>query len=421
MTRQDPPGPPKLEQENRRLRALVEMSRALADPESALTEKLDFCAATLARITGAERASIMLVEGGELVVRAATNPEVLGMASGLAEETISTEVVRTGQPFYARDLGQSPAAGLSRQGDRSSYRTGSVISLPLWDGGKVVGVLNLSDKAEMAFFPEEDLDLAREMAGQLSRQVHFSALHSRLDQAFRELKSAQESKDDLMHLIFHDMKAPITGAKEVLTFLTGQDRAAPGEREKLLGLARSELELLWRRISNLLDLNRMDGGAFPLNQSPFDLGQLAGEVIGRLEVIGLVREVKVELFAEDGPEAVLDEDLVERMLANLLTNAMRVSSPEEGGGGLVKVRVEFDGPRALISVTDTGPGVDPALGRGVFERFVRGGSGRGGSGLGLYFCRRAAWMMGGEVEYQNLDGGGARFWLDLPVAGTAKD
>ena len=421
MTKQDGTDLKKLEMENRRLKALVDMSRALADSHSELSDKLDFCVSTLAGITEAEKASIMLVEGDELVVRAATGKCLLGMASKLSDQTISTQVVRSGEPFYARDLEQSGAAGLSRQGDRSSYRTGSVISLPLWEGGRAVGVLNLSDKAGHEFFAEEDLDLARDLAGQLSRQVYFSAMHSRLDQAFRDLKSAQRSKDDLMHLIFHDMKAPVTGAKEMLTLLAGQDDAGPEERDRLLGLAQSELELLWRRISNLLDLNRMDGGAYKPNPLPLDLGQMLREVLARLEVISRVNRVEVAFSAEDGPEAVLDEDLVERMMANLLANALRVSAPEEGGGGQVRVELSFLDGRALVSVIDSGPGVEPSLGQGVFERFTQGGKARGSSGLGLYFCRRAAWMMGGEVGFENLDKGGARFWLDLPVAGFTQE
>ncbi|MBI4800154.1 MAG: HAMP domain-containing histidine kinase [Desulfarculus sp.] len=404
-----------LSKENQRLQALVDLGNLLADPVLDLERKLQHCTRELARLAAAESASIMLVEGQELVVRAATNQRIIGLATPLSDRTISTQVVSTGQPVHLTDVGKSDFAQVRREGDRSSYRTKSLISLPLLEEGQPVGVLNLSDKAGAAAFGQDDLTLAQSIASQLSRLINFSALHSRLGEAYQDLSRAQRAKDDLMYMIFHDMKAPVTGVKEVLKLLGPGHDLSPEERTQYLALAESDLELLWRRITNLLDLNRMDADQLPQNPTPLDLAALVRESLARLAAVARVRQVDLELKVESEPEVMADEDLVERILVNLVFNALKFSSPEEGGGGLVSLRVTAGGGQARVEVLDSGPGVDPQLGDEVFERYTQGRATRGSSGLGLYFCRRAARLLGGEVAFINLEQGGCCFSLTLPL------
>ena len=404
-----------LVQENQRLSALVELGNLLADPVLALEGKLQHCALVLASLAQAERASIMLLEGEELVVRAATNPGIIGLATPLGQSSISTQVVQSGQPIYLTDVGSSDYAQVRREGDRSTYRTQSLISLPLREDGRSVGVLNLSDKVGAATFDQNDLDLAQAIASQVSRLINFSALHSRLTLAYEELSRAQRAKDDLMYMIFHDMKAPVTGVEEVLELLGPGHDLSPEEHAQYLTLAESDLELLWRRITNLLDLNRMDSDQLPLNPTPIKLSALLRESLARLAAVAQVREVELELKVEDEAEVLADEDLVERILVNLVFNALKFSSPEEGGGGQVRVAVAADRGQVWVEVIDSGPGVDPHLGEDIFERYTQGHATRGSSGLGLYFCRRAARLLGGEVSYRDLEQGGSAFRLTLPL------
>jgi signal transduction histidine kinase len=277
-------------------------------------------------------------------------------------------------------------------------------------------VLNLADKAEGQSFTPADLELARDMAGQVAGLVHFSVLHSRLLAAHQRLRAEQREKDDLLHLIIHDLKAPLTAAREALGLLGPAGGLDEAERGQFLALAEADLELLWRRITNLLDLQRMDQERLPVQPAPLRLAAIAQEAAARLAPTARVRGVELTLALGDDPEVIADEDLVERVVVNLLFNALKVSSPEEGGGGRVALRVALAKAGALVEVVDSGPGVDPALGERIFERHVQGAPRRGSSGLGLYFCRRAAALMGGAVAYVNPPQGGARFTLTLPTA-----
>lgn len=266
-------------------------------------------------------------------------------------------------------------------------------------------MLNLSDKAGAPAFGQDDLALAQTIASQLSR----------LSEAYQELSRAQRAKDDLMFMIFHDMKALVTGVKEVLKFLGPGHDLSPEERTQYLALAESDLELLWWRITNLLDLNRMDADQLPQNPTPLNMAALVRESLGRLAAVARVREVELELEAQGQPEVLADEDLVERIVVNLVFNALKFSSPEEGGGGLVSLTVTSDQDRALVQVVDSGPSVEGELGEDIFERYTQGQVTQGNSGIGLYFCRRAARLLGGDVTYENLASGGCRFTLYLPL------
>lgn len=408
----------KLEAENKRLRTLFKLSHTLARPEIDLAERLRQCVRELAKLAKAEKCSLMLAENGHLEVKAATNNGVVGMNIPLEQMAVSTEVVRSGKAIFLTDIADSPFASVARSTDDSTYRTGSVISLPLKDEGVVVGVLNLSDKVGQAQFNQEDLDIAAALADQISTLVNFSALHSRLDQAYQDLAETQRAKQELMHMIFHDMKAPLTAVKEALGLISRSQDLSPAERERFMALAELDAELLWRRVTNLMDLNRMESGEMPVRPQPLSLAALADETITRLSVIADSNAVSFKLALDAQPEIMADEDLTERILANLLINAVKFSSPQAGGGGHVELRLGVDGDFALIEVSDDGPGVDPELGQEMFERYAHGRH-KGSSGLGLYFCRRAAWLMGGEVVYRNRPGGGASFTISLPLEGAA--
>lgn len=404
---------PELWEENIRLRSMVDLGRVLANPGEPLDSKLAQCVQALARLTQAESCSLMLVENDELVVRAANQPDLVGLTTPLEQDSIATEVVRSGQAVYAKEVRESGFAQVSRQGGKRSYRTGSLISLPLMVGGQVVGVLNLADKAGEPCFSSQDAETAQGIAQEVSRLVNFSALHSRLQTAYKDLAEAQQAKDDLMHMIFHDMKAPIAAVKEVLALLDPAFGLEPHEKSQYLALAREDLELLWRRTSNLLDLKRMETGQYPLSILPLNLADLAREAVDRLAPLSGSHGVQLTCDAKAEPRVLADEDLVERILSNLLINAAK----HAGAGseaGRVNLAVSIDDGCARVEVFDNGPGVDPALGETIFERYVSDGAKQGSTGLGLYFCRRAAELLGGKVGYNNSPHG-AVFHLDLPL------
>lgn len=404
-----------LEDENRKLKGLLELSRILARADIALDQRLQELVTALSRLAKAEKCSLMLLEEGRLEVRAATNRGVVGMNMPVEQMAVSTEVLRSGRAICLRDIAASSFAAVGRHGDSSSYRTGSFMCLPLNDEGLTIGVLNLSDKRGQDHFDDQDLFMAQAIADQVAVLVSFSAMHQRLDLAYQDLRRSQRAKEELMRMLFHDMKAPLSALREALRLLSSE-RLAPDERARCLALAELDTEQLWRRVSNLLDLGRMEDGQMPLRPGPVRPAQLAGEVLSSLSSVAGFYGVETGLELRADPEISTDEDLVERILLNLIVNALRFSSPENGGGGRVSVRVDVDAHNVLIEVEDAGPGVDPELGQEIFDRYRHGRSDKDSSGLGLYFCQRAAWLMGGEIAFRNT-AAGANFVVSLPLEG----
>jgi signal transduction histidine kinase len=346
-------------------------------------------------------------------VAAATDSRLVGISTPLEQETISTRVLRSKEPVYTKNVAQSDFAAQSRQGDKSHYRTGSLICAPLLDNEEAVGVLNLSDKKNAPHFDALDLDLAQRVAAQITRQVLFSAMHSKLDAAYREINQAQQAKEDLMYMVIHDMKAPVTGVREVLRLLNPDKGLPLEERLTYLTLAENDLEQLWRRITNLLDLGKMDANQLPLNHTSIDLNDLLSEISERMSAVCSVNQVMLSVEKSEPLRVWVDEDLAERIIVNLLMNAIIFSSPEEGGQGEVRASLKKEGRQVVLEVADTGPGVDPKLGESIFERYAQGRITKGSTGIGLYFSRRAAWLLGGEVNYENHPDGGAVFKLNL--------
>lgn len=403
-------------EENRRLRAMVELSGTLADSRLRLEAKLQACVETLARMAGAEQASLMMVEGEDLVVRAATNPDIVGLGTPLSQSSISTDVVSSGRGVHLKDVATSDYASARRHGDRSTYRTNSLICLPLCDAGQTAGVLNLSDKMGADAFDRHDFELAGSIAEQVSSLVYFSALHSKLVGAFNQLDGATKVKDDLMFLIFHGMCTPLGVAREMVQQLMSEPEDVEDQR-RCLDVAAGELELLWRRITNMMDLGRMDAAGAKVETKALGIGATARAARGALAAMARAKGVKVWLEASGDPKVKAESKLAERITANLLLNALAASAPEAGGRGEVFMVVVVEDQRSRIDVIDSGGGIDDEKAAHLFSRRPHGGMAERGVGVGLYFSRRAARMMGGDVTWQNLPQGGARFSLSLPSVG----
>jgi signal transduction histidine kinase len=126
-------------------------------------------------------------------------------------------------------------------------------------------------------------------------------------------------------------------------------------------------------------------------------------------------QIDLQVEADDAP-VVVDVDRIQQVLTNLLDNAAKVSPPD----GRVHVRLWREGERAIVSVTDQGPGLAPDLRDRIFEKFVRGReTGVTGTGLGLYISRQILTAHGGDISADPGPDGGACFAFELPIAPAA--
>lgn len=225
-------------------------------------------------------------------------------------------------------------------------------------------------------------------------------------------------KTDFVSNVSHELKTPLTSIKLFSELLSGSEEIDLEKSRNYSGIIHKEAARLSRLINRLLDFSRLDRDELPLKSEPVDLVKLVEESVATFEMqlSPEALHVKIEACGEDSVVVSGDEDALEQVLLNLLANAEKYAS--EGGEIHVNVGMPIHG-RAVIKVSDRGPGIPRALREKVFEKFYRIDesmhSGIDGSGIGLALCRQLVEKHGGEIRCEPRDGGGSTFIVELPL------
>jgi two-component system, OmpR family, sensor histidine kinase KdpD len=223
---------------------------------------------------------------------------------------------------------------------------------------------------------------------------------------------ADRGRAALLAAVSHDLRAPLAAAKAAVTGLRSRDiRLTDDDREELLATAEESLDLLARLAASLLDVSRLRAGALAIFPRPADLGEIVADV---LDGLGPQPRAVLADIPSGLEEVMADPAITERVIANLVGNALRYSpavSPP-----LVTARTVGD--RVELRVVDHGPGIPEADRERVFLPFHRLGDpgSRAGVGLGLVVARGLTEAMGGTVEPEETPGGGLTMVISLPAA-----
>jgi signal transduction histidine kinase len=241
-----------------------------------------------------------------------------------------------------------------------------------------------------------------------------------LDASRTEREQVMQSQRDFVADASHELRTPLTSILANLELLEAsllRERGSLSDDEDaaMVDSALRSSKRMSRLVSDLLLLARADAGR-TAPRSECDLVELARNAVEELRPIAGDREIALD----KGGDVLVpgNPDELHRMISNLLDNAIR-HTPAASRIGIV---VEAVGDRARLVVSDDGPGLPEGLEQQVFERFVRGSgpadrSPDGGAGLGLAIVRAVATSHGGSVVAGRTDSGGARFEIDLPLAG----
>ena len=226
------------------------------------------------------------------------------------------------------------------------------------------------------------------------------------------IAEADKLRTALLRAVSHDLRTPLASAKAAVQGLRIPDVVFDErDRQELLATADESLDLLTRLVENLLDMSRLQAGALgvhPQSTSVAEVIPLAFDELGRT-----ANAVQIRL-ADDLPEAMADPALLQRILANLLSNALKYSSPDSPP----TVAASAHADRVHIRVIDHGPGLAADERDRVFLPFQRSGDTHGppGIGLGLALSRGLAEAMGGSLEAEDTPGGGLTMDLALITA-----
>jgi len=251
----------------------------------------------------------------------------------------------------------------------------------------------------------------------ISTGDEIEALAHNFEKMAQALKKLEEIKQDLTRMIIHDLKSPLSGIMGSLDYLeSGLLGEMSADQKKIVTLARKSSESMLEMIQNLLDVAKMEEGKLELKKEEFDLAALARERIQQFETLVKNEQKTLETdFADGIPRISAERHLIERVLNNLISNAIHHTS---AGGNIVIGIKKLEG-FVEASVSDNGAGIPPEYLDKIFEKFVqverRKAQLRTGAGLGLTFCRMVIETHGGRIRVESELNKGSSFIFTLPA------
>jgi signal transduction histidine kinase len=239
-----------------------------------------------------------------------------------------------------------------------------------------------------------------------------------LAQANAELKAAETLRDDLTDMIVHDLRTPLTTLNLSLDLLerTLQDESKAAQRQRFVQSANRSAANLLQLVNQLLDLAQLEAGQLRLNPSENSLVELLREKAAVFQPQILASQKHLTLALPDNlPPVALDAGLIDRVLDNLLSNALKYTE----AGGQITLRAQQAGSKLIVAVADDGEGIEQAQADHIFDKFyqvrdVDGKPLRRGTGLGLSFCKMVVEAHNGRIWVESQPGEGSTFYFTLP-------
>ena len=343
---------------------------------------------------------------------------------------IALSVARSGQPIVTTD-----AMADERFRERQSVmelNIRSALCVPLVDrAGAVMGVIYVDMRASIVTFTREDQEFLMAFANYASIAVENAVLFAeaaekaRAEEELRQARTREEMKSDLIAIVSHDVRTPLTSIKSYAEILADDmDTLPPEQRRRFLEIINREADRLSRLVTNYLDLQKIEAGMMRLVVEPLAVNGLVEESVEAFA--GAALEKRIALRPDLAPSLPLvrgDRDRLLQVLANLLSNAVKFTP--EGGEVTVLARpvAMADGGEGVeIEVRDTGDGIPLDRIDNLFRRFAQVGEARGearrGTGLGLVFSREIVELHGGRIAVCSTPGSGSAFRVVLPVDGA---
>jgi signal transduction histidine kinase len=294
-----------------------------------------------------------------------------------------------------------------------SLQPRSFIMLPLVAHGAALGVLTLVFAESGRRYGPQDVEVARDLA----RRAAVAVDNARL---FAQLQLADRRKDEFLAMLAHELRnplAPISTAAQLLR-LSARDPQVVCQSSEIISRQIAHMTDL---VDDLLDVSRVTRGLIRVDRAKLDLRDTVAAAVEQVNAALLRRSQRLEQDVADEPLCVEgDAARLVQVLSNLLTNASKYTPPD----GRISLRAWAEDGQVLVSVSDTGCGIEPALLPHVFELFTQGrrtpDRTQGGLGIGLALVCSIVRLHDGQIDaYSDGPGRGSRFVLRLPRVESA--
>jgi signal transduction histidine kinase len=253
----------------------------------------------------------------------------------------------------------------------------------------------------------------------LHKEMSGSDEIAQLDHVFHEmseaLADASRRKQELMSMVTHDLRTPLTSIQATLTlFAEGvMGELNPKAKQKIELAERNVLRLI-QLINDLLDIEKLEAGMMQVARRETDLDSILRRAVDSVQALADQNTVKIDVSSTN-LAVFADEDRLVQVLVNLLSNALKYSPPES----TITVGHQVAGRDVEITVQDQGPGIPIDFQKKIFERFQQVDPGdekaRKGTGLGLPICKALIEAHAGSIGVRSEVGCGSTFWLRIPL------
>ena len=260
---------------------------------------------------------------------------------------------------------------------------------------------------------DEDIETMHQLAGFLISEIELRLLARHFQGNFLHLRQLELERDELVHMLVHDLRNPLSSIISALEMIEDADTLA--EARNYRRYASIGATSLLAMVNDILDVSKSEAGRLCLDIAPLAPRELIDLACSLVRQMSIDSGVSLQIDADpDLPIFDGDKEKLRRVLVNLVSNAIQ-HTPH---GGHITVSARLVADRLVFSVADTGRGIPADAFSQIFEKFGKSPNrpcGRISSGLGLHFCKMTIEAHGGHIGIESELGKGTTFLLDLPL------
>ena len=235
----------------------------------------------------------------------------------------------------------------------------------------------------------------------------------KIETAYKKLQELEALRDNLVHMVVHDMRTPLSLMNGHLELLKMRSNLNSQGQQHLDAVNRACAGLI-EMVSTVLDVSRFDENEMPLEMEELDIVSLAKETAAPYQALDFGAKIVFE-SSLDSLQMNCDQNIIQRVITNLIGNAVKFT-PDSGTVRLVLEKIDQE---MKISISDNGPGISPEYHEKIFEKFgqveMHNKKRKYSTGFGLTFCKLAVEAHGGSIGVESEIGKGSTFWFRLPI------
>jgi signal transduction histidine kinase len=376
-----------------------------------LKPRIDFICSSVRDLMGVKGVTVRLLNEitGELELMSSCGLSQAYLNKGPVDVTRSLAGVLRGEPHFVADAGRDPITQYPQEAVREGIV--GILSFPLTGRKKIIGALRLYT-GEKRPFTEEEMDFLSALAGQAAIFIENARIYD-------ALKRQDEAKNEFILMMTHELKGPLMVIQGFLEVMQRGYAGVVSEKQKeLMGRIQKRIESVLRVSIDLLDLYQWQTRGREAGVAPISLKKQIQKVLDFYGTMAQKKGLSFKLeLPEEDPLISATEEGIEKILANLITNAVKYTP----AGGAVSVSLALVEGRMQLRVKDTGIGVSPEDVPKVFKEFFRTQRAKlvdpDGSGLGLSLVKRIVDGLGGHIRMESVEDQGSEVIVSLPRTG----